>query len=199
MAYLLNIMGKQRFFVRGKLPGWDKQVPDLHLRAEISQVFKHGSRELLAREIPKRLVFQEPRKLPPAFFSIGGLVIVQEPIRELLERLDPGVHQLVPIDAVWWDGTAPVHPCHVLNVHAMQDSIIDEESDVEISHGYKTSDNMTIKQGFKRVTVRASAFSGVHLWRERRYPGAMLMSDGLYDALEANGLEFFEAIRIAEA
>ena len=200
MAYVVEIPLIEPHSQIGDFPGWEERISDLDYLAEIAGVFKDGNRQLRQDEIAEILLLEgEARPLPCAFTSSDGVIIIQQPIRDVLEALDPGVHQIVPIDVWFEDGTKAKHPCFVLNIHVHQSSIIDEKSDVRPHVGYKeTRDIMFISHARKNITLDRAKLSSINLWRERRYPESILMSDTLNAELASKKLDFFEMWKAKE-
>lgn len=97
MTYLLRSRIDHNI-VTGNTPDWGPGQPyDPEEGAkylEIVHAWQDGSRILLPREMPRRLIPDKSRKnWPDAFMSVNQLLIVGEPVRDILERLDPGLHQ----------------------------------------------------------------------------------------------------------
>ncbi|WP_377191647.1 imm11 family protein [Ruegeria meonggei] len=50
---------------------------------------------------------RKPKKLPDIFSARNGVRIITDRVRQILEDFDPGVHQIIPIEAVYKDGSKP--------------------------------------------------------------------------------------------
>lgn len=181
MTYVIYDYSEASQFLIGDTPTFEKQVPDLSTRAKISSVFKNGTRELEVQEVPAKLVLGKKRKaLGGVFITRNGLFIINGQVRDILEGLDPNVHQFFPIEVVYKGGSKPEGDYFVLNVTAQQDSIVDEASSVKSApmpkqiHPYIPGDHdperMTITHYKKNITVRPSAQTGLNMWRKARYP-----------------------------
>jgi hypothetical protein len=202
MTYVVYESASAPDMQSGEFTDFEEKVPDRSRRAEISTIFRYGNGFLNPSEVPGTLlVYIAVHKLPLIFKSNSGVHIVQEPLRQLLERMDLGIHHFLPIEVCQFDGTPCPNPCHVLNVHVMQDSIIDEKSDVRRNAGMPDNPNvMYINFPYRgvEVTVDNSRLSGVNLWREKRYPGSLLMSDALHSAIRIKGFKFFDLRKAKE-
>lgn len=137
-------------------------------------------------DMPESLALFNPKKLKPMF--LGGFWNVEEVVKELIEELDPGRHQFVPLNLTGWLGT-PYEEGNwfLLNVYFHQSSIIDELTNSDPIPGYEdTHEKMLIDYLAPKVTANPEALSpDAHLWREERYAHSLFMSDELYDRLVA--------------
>lgn len=210
MTYIVERPTVAPHFQLGILVGWEELVPDIKRRADISTLFHSGRfalpsspyQDLPEAEVPRVLLLDgRPKRIPDIFTSENGVVVVQQPLKEVVESLDPGVHQFLPIDVQRrYKGPGPEHPCFVMHVRPVQDSIVDAESSVRPFYMYEeTHEAMEfLHLTDARFVVRKLALSGVNLWREKRFPGSMLMSDALHDALKAAGLKFHKLHKAEE-
>jgi hypothetical protein len=193
MTYVVNVKSSAPDIVLAVLADFEQKVPEVSRRAEISGVFRSGTRRLLPEEIPERLRLEQPLKnLRDIFISDGGVLIVSRALHDLLEEMDPGVHQFSPI-AVERLSTAGER--FVLNVYVKQDSIIDEQSNVRRHAGMPDNRDVMyinyLPAGNVDITLDRSKLAKVNLWREKRYPGSLLLSDELNDELKRHDLKFF--------
>ncbi|WP_208347474.1 imm11 family protein [Pseudaestuariivita rosea] len=189
MTYVFNlqIVGPQ--FQTGGFVGFEEQIPDVSMRASLSNVYAEGTRQLVSKEIPKIFKLDKARdSLPASFMVQNGLYIVQKPFYDLIEQLDPCLHQFFPIEVRHRNGTPHDPPCYAINVTETRDSIVDQQSSVEkfVTNPKNTDKHIIYYK--KDITVDPSTISDIHLWREARYPQSLLMSDELRDALKETGL-----------
>ena len=74
------------------------------------------------------------KALPDTFTSTAGIVIVRDPLRQVSETLDPGLHQFLPIEMHRRPAIAPPDaPFQSLKIHGLQDTNLDDISDVYVS------------------------------------------------------------------
>ena len=189
----------------GELPDWEKIVPDMQRRADINLIWMYGRESLNPLEMPKEIVLKgRGRELPSVLSSYSAIVICNEPLKLVLEGLDPGVHQFIPIAVSFASGEKPEGAFFILNVHHMLDTIIDEKSKADIGPLMPNSSNRHYRLvfGFARndgdVTVDKSKLSSVNLWREPAYPGLYMNSDKLQQRLKLENLAFFEPHKATE-
>lgn len=206
MTYIVYNRQVGRDFVDGDCPEFEKRVFELGLGSEYSDVYSNGTRKLKQNEVPEELVLAKKTKLlPGGFETIASLFIVQDTVAKILENLDPGVHQFLPISLRYKSRSVPEGKYFVLNVTARQDSIVDDLSRVESVplpkqiHPYIPGDHdpdrMKIIHFKKSVTVDPGKQSGLNMWREKRYAGSYLISDAFFDALKARDLRLMGSFR----
>jgi len=151
----------------------------------------------------------EPQEPPRSFTtdkkyqSLGSLihlnsrmVAVDDPLKTIIERLEPGVHQFFPIDILMPKGEVFPKKYHVLVIGQYYDSFSPEHSNKESwsDYGpnypdfyyYKYEES---KKGITGLAVSESVFGSSHLWRERRFLGVLIcFSDSLQAEITKAGL-----------
>lgn len=183
----------------GTLIGFEKLVPDVKRRSEITGIFKDGrvlhkvpAETLLdPSEIPSELSFnRKSGSVSDLFSSEGGVMIASSAMHDLLQSLDPATHQFIPIRI---KGKTDFGDRYVLNVHYVQDTIVDELSNVRTNAQSPSPSLMYINfspRNFK-VVVDNSKRSHANMWRERRYTGSLLISDELSVEIKRRDLKIF--------
>lgn len=191
---ILAPLGEPHFVV-GTFRDFASKVLDIDHRVEIAGIFKNGGRLLRPEEAPQHLMLNRPaRSLRDVFQTENGAMVASQRLRDLVEELDPGCHQFLPIII---DNCSDGGTWFIFNVHAGQDSIVDEESDVEQRFESTGRELMSIPAfGYEslpaRVTFRRSAMSSLNLWRERRYKGYLFCSDEFERQVGRRELKFFK-------
>jgi hypothetical protein len=166
-------------------------IPDLDRRAQISGIFHTGSGLLVPDEMTKEVRVGR-RALRDEFMSNGGIRIISQAFRDLLEELDGGHHQILPVTLRHQSRT---ETRYILNVHVKQDTVIDALSDVR---KHPKADNIMYFESLEwgkgpvDVSIRASSRGPHHLWREKRYPGSLLLSDRLHAEILRRRLRVFQ-------
>jgi hypothetical protein len=199
MPYIVGRGTNPPHFVGGELLDFHEKVPSLEHRSDVVRAFKDGTRLLRPDEMPTRLLLDRPTKnFRDIFRSQDGILIVSPELHDLLEQIDPTVHQFSSI-VLEHMPMAGLRYC--LNVHAKHDSIIDEKSNVRRNAGMPDNNNVMhvnfVPEGAD-ITIDSSQLASTNLWRERRYPGSLLVSDKLYSEIKNRGIKFFPLIRIKE-
>lgn len=191
--------------------------PGSEMGGDLSDIYKKGTRLLTPDEVPPRLTLEKRRKsIPGGFQTANGLIIVNGQVHDILERLDPGVHQFLPVELCFKNGDRPEGQYFVINITVKQDSIVAAPPGVDPSDKFivirddagnfkglenvgKDWDSLLIRTHKKKVTLQKSALSGVNLWREKRVSGLELfVSDAFFDAMKEQGLKFYKNFRAKE-
>jgi hypothetical protein len=195
MAYFVhdNLTSAPAFVLATWLD-FKERVPDLHRRAEINDTFLFGNK-VLPEETPRRMRLVRRRKLlPDIFISQSSVTVISSRLRDVIEDLDPGVHQILPVTI---EGPHDDNPERfILNVHLQQESIVDELSDVVRGFGTVMQINWGREQPI--IVLDPSRLSDVNIWREKRYPGSLLVSDTLHNAMADAGIRFFKLCKTAD-
>ena len=181
--------------VLGTFEDFESKVPELARRVEIATTFKNGDGRLRAEETPQRLRLHKPgQRLRDVFETYGGAMVVSHTVQDLIEKMDPGRHQLLPIYIVNDSGGKS---WFILNVYASIDSIDDDKSDVRQRFSSSGRNLMSIpgldyiSRDIKLKFVDGF-FSDLNLWREMRYKGYLFCSDEFYRVFRERRLDGFE-------
>jgi hypothetical protein len=150
---------------------------------------------------PPEYVFERVYKRDAATVKLPDRkYAVTEPLRQIIERLEPGVHHFNPI-RVWLPkgGEHPV-PHHMMVVGRWLNGFRLEESDptclrdIESISPVVRSDT---KDCFAGVAISAPATAGAHLWCERTLRGATFyLSDRLKDEILQAGLRLPQSFKM---
>lgn len=197
MTYLLRSRIDHNI-VTAETPGWGIGQPhdpeEARRILEIVDAWRDGSRVLVCDELPKRLIPHKSRKAwPDAFMSTNQMLVVRKPVRNIIDRLDPDLHQFFPIELETRGGREIKGPWFMLVVMADQDSVVVAKSRVFINPNFPDTlcSAHTTKSG--ELFVDPSRQSGVHLWREKRFKGHLWGSDQIVAEMEAHDLKFFRS------
>ena len=122
-----------------------------------------------------------------------GFWTVDDAIKDLIENIDPGRHQFLPITLKTWIDEKPIEggERYFLNVYSHQFSVIDELTSAKAPSGFEeTRERLLINYLVPKVTIDPSKLSrDIHLWRECRYDFSLFISDTLYEHLADRGIE----------
>lgn len=199
MTFIFDPFGA-RNYVPTSAPAWRAVFGFKGTRAkeggEVMGAFCSGTRRSLPEEIPQVLIADKPRKSwPDSFRTTNGLLVVREPVKEVIERLDPGTHQFFALDITTKRGVEIAGPWFAMNVTAKQNSIIVEKSHVLIDETFPEMRCSFFPDSRSRkgdvVFDPSLQRPDLHLWREARFEGYLFGSKALVDALDAKGMRFF--------
>jgi hypothetical protein len=125
---------------------------------------------------------------PDISFVTGGAPCLSPAVRDLIEALEPGVHQFFPVDTHGVDGKMREPRRYLLNACQLVDAIVDGRYSVSNvgSRLYRASSRNPIK-------IRRQDVSNLHLWRDRRLAyQEFLVSDVLYRQIADAGYGAFD-------
>jgi hypothetical protein len=187
-----------------------KPHPDWLKYNKVSIDLCDGTRQISEEEMPRELRMVEKCELPNMFMAYGGMWIVDSSARQIIEDLDPGLHQFFSINVQFPDGSSPPGEWFSMNITTVRKTMIDAESAIKhlppaklpkkLPDGtittYWSTGTSLIDFNAKRITVGPDADDGANLWREKGHQrDLILFSDKLHDALEAAGLTTAKTFR----
>ncbi|MFK0205614.1 imm11 family protein [Agrobacterium sp. NPDC090283] len=200
------------YFPDGDYVGWEEAIKryfDEEMTTEQRAAFDHWDvsyRSEVARKFNEDMGPLEPHERPneyrliKTYQSLGALIelnnrllAVSEPLKDIIEALEPGVHQFWPIRITMPKGKEYPTPYYGLRIGRFLDSFLPEQSeDYRSPPDIKTYyANSYTKKGYACLCVAESVAAGCHLWRERwlRQP-KILFSDDLMADVERRALRF---------
>lgn len=160
--------------------------------------------------MPRELRMVEKCELPNMFMAYGGMWIVDSSARQIIEDLDPGLHQFFSINVQFPDGSSPPGEWFSMNITTVRKTMIDAESAIKhivtkdqtftsksgVTKTYKGHEMFLVDFDAKRITVGPDADDGANLWREKGHQrDLILFSDKLHDALQEAGLTTAKTFR----
>lgn len=189
MPYLIDGGHRKPYFRSAELYDWlpENTKEERKATLEYSRILSEGKDQLEPINAPGTLALNGILNLKPFFKSVNGWWFVEQVVKDLIETLDPGRHQFIPIRLAGYGGEREVEDgtWYILNVYFHVMSIVDDLSDVRPSYGFKeTREKMQVMQNAKRLTMDAAELDpAAYLWREHRFGRDLFMSDELYDRL----------------
>lgn len=144
-------------------------------------------------EWPAEYVFERAYKREAAIImGPNRMFAVVAPLRDIIERLEPGVHQFNPIRVVLPGGDE--HPVQhfMMIVGRWLDAFRLDDSDPNCLTRVSTGSPVVganYKQAFQGVAMSSAEIGNAHLWCERRLrPATFYMSDALKEEITRAGL-----------
>jgi uncharacterized protein DUF1629 len=200
------------FFPGGDYVGWEEGIKryfdeemsaeqraaydnwDVAYRGDVSRKFAEEGRGLLEpHELPSEFRMREARKsLASLLLLTNGFLAVDAMLKEIIETLEPGVHQFWPLRITLPKGQEFPGPHYGMVIRRFIDSFVPEQSNVRGSEDFFRA-NGPYKKDYGNLTVSKSVVAGAHLWRERRLrmPNVFL-SDELQAEITRRGLRIFK-------
>lgn len=161
------------------------------------------------RAVPSRVEIGTRRKSLPDFFPITDEIGVSQAFRDVVEELEPGVHQFFPVDVRQRNGKEVEGKYYLFVCCQLIDTaVVAERSDVsksEPSPGsqfwyydllssiqYEEDPSYPIRHsGNPRVILDSSIIRNKHFWIERRLPRDLFVSNAARDRMQIAELEGF--------
>ncbi len=168
-----------------------------HISKELQPVFQRGrdlSSVLDAKDVPKYLYF-EYYDLPPSklnnlkdiFTIYGGVLVVTEKFKSVLDEFDMGTNQFFPVPVYKHDQETRLdHSCYILHVTEKKKCFLPEYSkNVKSFAGGK----VWAPRRNDVIAVNVSSAEGPDLWRDPLLDERLFLSDQLAQALKAAKLK----------
>lgn len=199
MPFFFGLTPNAPSFQSGELAEWPAADAPAQTRSEIAQKFKKGTSRLFESETPRKLVLQRRRKqLPDLFFSSAGVHIVSAQLASLLQKMEPEVHQLLPIDVTWRNGETAMDRARLLILTQRQNRLVPDVSDVTLGAGEPDQPTAKyIRNAFpEKMTLRSATAEKTHLWREEFCQDCIVVSDELHNKISEFGLNLPKLRRV---
>lgn len=139
---------------------------------------------------------QKVKVLPDMFVVVGGHLIVRQAFKDLVDELEPDVHQFLPIRILpWKDDPAPEGSFYLFNILGRCECILMHHSDFQrVESRYKKGVFRWAQIGGKpKIVVSLPEIGDRKVWRtilQRHYD--IYFSGDFYAAVQRLGLKDFE-------
>jgi hypothetical protein len=154
------------------------------------------------------------RSLGSMFKTTNSVLAVDEAMKDLIEGLEPGVHQFRPITILQPNSEAFPGSYFTMIIGQFRDSFIPDpetEGDLWTRLSYLDANNVRKFTGtylfsalsaerYARLSLSTGATEGAHLWREHNLRGPdFFISDTLYSAIKTAKLKIPQHFKVREA
>jgi hypothetical protein len=159
---------------------------------DVSRKFTEDRGLLEPHESPLEFRMRQSRKSLGSLLLLSDrLQVVDVMLKEIIETLEPGVHQFWPLRITQPKGAEFPGPYYGMIIGRFIDSFVPEQS-----AGYRGSDgseaffaNSPTKKDYVGLTVLKDVVAGAHLWRERNLLDPnIFLSDELQAEITRHGL-----------
>lgn len=145
-------------------------------------------------EPPTWFKYESGHKSPAHIISLPSQVLaVSEPMRGIIESLDPGMHQFYPIDIRNRRGPVYAVPYYVMVIGQVRDSFSSADSSDglrNVSNGKEWFYVPAFKDSVTGVALRHEDHAGTHLWVEKTFGNQIFcLSDDLRARIRAMDLK----------
>ena len=190
-------------------------LPERFYASFVAEKFRSeiGQRSLMSRELPPLTPIRD-HEIPQSFrtdksytalaamISLNaGLLAVSEPLRAMIEWLEPGVHSFYPIEIRMPRGQLYPEAYHILVIGKYIASFVPEKSKPEswrerLPGEYTHEEN---KKGISGLALSKAQFGDAHLWRERAvFDNLVCLSDRLQSEIADAGMRIPQHFRMKE-
>lgn len=141
------------------------------------------------------------QSLGSLFMLADRIFAVDEALKGIIERLEPGVHRFFPIEIRMPEDQIFVASYYILVIGNYRDSFSPENSRVGAwrADGSSRYFHEKDKRGMAGLAFSKLAFEGAHLWRERRMSSLLTcISDQLQSEIASSGLSVPKIYRMME-
>ena len=159
-------------------------------------------------EIPRSFDTEENYKTLGSLIKLNDKILaVDEPLKAVIERMEPGVHEFFPFELRMPGGKTYPGQYYVLRVCQYFDALSREDSlegAVEDLPIYGTDQTLTVLRDKSKKTIaglafRQSVFGSAHLWRDRSFGKELTcFSDELIAEIEAGELRLPKHYKMKE-
>ena len=215
---LVRPSGFGDFFPGGDYVGWNEKLKQYYdnemseaekaemgiseriLYSKFSNKFAKDAGPLKLHECPTEFRTVVTYKSLGSFIKLTNrLMAVDEPLKEIIEALEPDVHQFWPIRITMpKDKEYPV-PYYGLVIRRFLDSFVPEQS---VKEAWREMDGsyfvrMPSRQTYSGLAMSQAAIGNVHLWRERNLLNPeVLFSDALQAEIDRRALRIPKHYRL---
>ncbi|WP_420412963.1 imm11 family protein [Roseibium sp.] len=144
---------------------------------------------------PKRIIQTSKHKSWTCFNSPAGVMMVCQAFKDIVDQLEPDVHQFFPVEAVKKDGSPAVDSqFYFLNVRQRFEAILFDQSTLKwktVQSGGRTLTLPYHSGGHQRIyTLSKPEVAGRHMWLSSYLvPSRIFFSDELTEAVRATKLD----------
>ncbi len=218
---LLEPTGFGEFFLEGDYTGWDERLRDYYERdmpaeekagmgmeervlfSKFSSKFVQDRGVLQPHECPVEFASEQSRTTLGSLLKLSDrLLAVDEQLKDVIEGLEPGVHQFWPIRITMPGDKEYPTQYHGLRIGRFLDGFISAKSDPG-SWREKTAGRYTVnipkKKFFNGLAVSVEASGFAHLWRDTRlFKPQVFFSDTMEAEISRLGLRLPKYYRMKE-
>lgn len=206
MAYLVEFgVGEPRYIPGIRFPGEDSRFFFDHAPKDEFDIVRYDP-----TIVPRRAEMISSHKTIADFVPIHGRMTVAPEVRDLIEELEPGVHQFIPVEIVRGRGKKPIyridgrildHPYYLFNVQIQVDPVWIERSEVQVHSFPGRPDYVYMKRLPTRgkIVLHRDMVAGHHAWSGRyQLRGNLFFSDTLVHEIQKRRFRKLEMMHLEE-
>ncbi|CTQ51842.1 hypothetical protein LP7551_00358 [Roseibium album] len=148
---------------------------------------------------PRALKIVSAHKTLPDFFLLSGKYAVSDRMKDVLEKLEPGVHQYIPVILQKKSGEPFEGEFFVLHPCSAVDAIVPEQSDVSFHTTPAGRITMRFKKVRPKLTVQKEKIKDRHFWTgDESFNRNFFSSNAFFDEAQKAKLKGFDFIPMTE-
>jgi hypothetical protein len=144
-----------------------------------------AGRALKPDHIPTKVKRSPPAPQPLSdFYPAGGAFYVSDRFKALVEEFEPGVHQFFPVTIK--SGNKHLGSLYFFNICNRIDGMDHDACIPPILPGQRVYQSRY--EGAEKIVLSRKKIAGVHIWRDKRSPISVYISDAFCAAMRAANL-----------
>jgi uncharacterized protein DUF1629 len=148
---------------------------------------------------PRALKIRSAHKTLPDFFLLSGKYAISDRMKDVLEKLEPGVHQYIPVILQKKSGEPFEGEFFVLHPCSAVDAIVPEQSDVSFHTTPAGRKTLRLKKVRPKLTVQKDKIKDRHFWTgDESFSRIFFSSDAFFDEVQKAKLKGFDFIPMTE-
>lgn len=140
----------------------------------------YAGRPVRPDHIPTRIQWSSKRYPPYDVFMSRGIIHVSDAFKDIVEHLEPGVHQFFPIEAIYKDGSF-ARQMYFFNICHRLDAVDRERATVQMRK--IAWDSLTGEFAFSLDKI-----GGAHAWIDKRINPGRFLSNAVVTEIKKAGL-----------
>ncbi|WP_284162950.1 DUF1629 domain-containing protein [Frigidibacter sp. SD6-1] len=160
---------------------------------------------LAPQELPREFRTDKTERNLASWILPAGILAVDGAMKEIIERLEPGVHQFWPMTVSMPKDQVYPRDFHGLVIHRHLNAFLPEASDRECWSGGEIYPGVILyriresKAGCAGIALSKAVTGGAHLWRDQQITGGQIfMSDALQAEIAKAGLRMPKQYKVKE-
>lgn len=186
----------EKFLDRVKRKGFDPDRPSRNMEGSMALSFGVPIENL--KVLPSRVILEGPKRPIADFRKVFEVFLVRDNFKEIVERLEPNVHQFMPVELTWSDGTLVEGDYYWFVVAQALDSVNQEHTtaplrylhnkilDKKIRAVWRTEDRETFEP--YTFVFDQKVIGGAHVWQDEYMVVGPYCSDVFKAECEAEGI-----------
>ncbi|QDG76858.1 DUF1629 domain-containing protein [Labrenzia sp. PHM005] len=140
----------------------------------------YSGRAVKGDHVPTRIEWSNKKHPPYDVFRLEGLIVVSDTVKDIIEELEPDVHQFFPIAVVYKDGSL-ARQMYFFNICNRLDTMDRERATV-------TFDRVFWRPETGDFAFSKAAIGARHAWKDKHLSYGLFLSDAAKTRMEQSGV-----------